>query len=304
MAQIETTRVSTVRHQVKYVVVTPVRDEVRYIAGTIKSMVQQTVRPLRWVIVDDGSTDGTGELAESAVKTHPWIRLVRRANRGHRASGGGVVEAVNAGYANLDAAGPWDFIVKLDGDLSFDPDYFARCFAAFAADDRLGIGSGTVCRRERGALVVDALNDPPFHVRGASKIYRRTCWDAIGPLPPVPGWDTIDEVRANRLGWRTRTFGDINVIQEKATGEIDGRWRNWKKNGLANYMTGYHPAFMAAKCLKRSLHKPFLLEGVALASGFLSGYVRHLPRPCDEATIRYLRREQLKRLAMQPSIYR
>lgn len=284
-----------------YVVVTPVRDEAGHIGLTIASMQAQTVRPLRWVIVDDGSTDGTGAILD-ALAPIPWITVVHRADRGHRANGGGVVEAVEEGLRRLgDVA--WDYLAKLDGDLSFEPGYFEAVLARLHDDPRLGIGGGTVCRREGDALVVDSASDPPFHVRGATKVYRRACWEQIRPLSRAPGWDTIDEVKANWRGWRTATFADCRVEQHKETGSADGRWRNGFKNGYANYMTGYHPLFMLAKCVKRLPRTPVGLSAAALAAGYLSGYVRRVPPVCEAEAIRFLRREQWRRLTFRSSIY-
>jgi biofilm PGA synthesis N-glycosyltransferase PgaC len=192
--------------------------------------------------------------------------------------------------------------VKLDGDLSFAPDYFERCFEEFARDRALGIGGGTVQVIERGVRKIDSPGDPPFHVRGATKIYRRACWNVISPLVRAPGWDTLDEVRANMRGWRTRTFPHLHVLEHKATGAADGVWRNWYKNGVANYVTGYHPLFMAAKCLKRAFQKP-PLAAAALWAGFCSGYVTRTVQSADRETVRYLRREQLRTLIAKPSIY-
>jgi glycosyltransferase involved in cell wall biosynthesis len=285
-----------------YVVITPVRNEEGYIGGLIQAMLRQTCTPAHWVIVDDGSCDGTAAVIDAAAALCKWISTLHRADRGHRAAGGGVMEAFYAGYA-LVKDQPWDFIVKLDGDLTFDPDYFACCLEMFARDRALGIGGGTICRLNNGAAVVDSPGDPPFHVRGATKIYRRACWERIGPLVTAPGWDTIDEVRANFHGWRTRTFPTIQAVQHRPTGEADGRWRNALKNGLANYMTGYHPIFMLAKCLRRALHGPQLVEAVALGAGFCSGYLRGIRPVCGPAPMRYLRREQIRRLLLQPSIY-
>lgn len=288
---------------IRYVIITPVRDEAPYIEKTIASVMGQSILPSEWVIVDDGSTDGTSAILDSHARDAHWIRVKHRGNRGFRAAGGGVVEAFYTGYTALTDPN-WEFIIKLDGDLSFAPDFFEQCFGLFGRDEKLGIGGGTVCKLENGRLKVDSVGDPPFHVRGATKIYRRACWEQIAPLARAPGWDTIDEVKANCLGWRTRTFGDINLIQHKPTGGVDGRWRNWFKNGRANYVTGYHPLFMAAKSARRSFRsKPILVESIALMAGFFSGYIRGVPQGADAETIRYLRREQLRRLLLQPSIY-
>ena len=193
--------------------------------------------------------------------------VIHRTNRGFRANGGGVMDAFYAGFSLIEAE-KWDFLVKLDGDLSFAPDYFERCLERFASDPELGIGGGTVCADVDGVLRVESVGDPPFHVRGATKIYRRACWDQIAPLIKAPGWDTLDEVKANYLGWRTRSFPDLKLVQHKPTGSADGTWSNSVKNGKANYLTGYHPVFMLAKCAKRVFQKPYLIEssGLRLAS--------------------------------------
>ncbi len=284
-----------------YVVITPVRDELRYVEATIRSLALQTVLPLQWIVVDDGSTDGTDRLLQQHALRHPWMTVVRRPNRGFRSAGGGVMEAFHAGRAH--AWVDWEYLVKLDADLSFAPDYFEACLRRFASEPRLGIGGGTVCRPEGTGVCIDVVGDPPFHVRGATKIYRRACWNDIGPPVQAPGWDTIDEVKANLFGWTTRSFSDLTVVQHKPTGAAAGRWHDAFKNGRANYMTGYHPAFMLAKCARRSLRQPLLVESTALLSGYVSGYLRRLPRAADAATVRYIRQQQVRRLLQRSSIY-
>ena len=286
-----------------YVVITPVRNEAGYIGNTIESMARQTLSPRQWVIVDDGSTDGTGDMLEAASRNFAWVTTVRRPDRGFRKSGGGVVEAFYDGYSALRES-DWDFLVKLDGDVSFEPDYFERCLFLFGDDPTLGIAGGTICIMENGRLTVDSPGDPPFHVRGATKIYRTACWQQIQPLLPAPGWDTIDEVKANMRGWSTRTFGHISLVQHRATGASDGEWRNWFKNGRANYVAGYHPAFMLAKCMKRIARRPRFVAAAALWAGFCSGYVLRQSRFADDHAVRYLRQQQIRFLTLQPSIYR
>lgn len=285
-----------------YTIVTPVRDEVACIGRTLDAVAGQTALPLQWIIVDDGSTDGTDIILDRFAADHSWVIVLHRGNRGFRANGGGVMDAFYAGFALVEPS-QWDYLVKLDGDLSFSPDYFERCLEKFAAEPDLGIGGGTVCEDVDGALHVESVGDPPFHVRGATKIYRRSCWEQIAPLIKAPGWDTLDEVRANYFGWRTRTFPDLAVVQLKPTGSADGTWSNAVKNGRANYLTGYHPAFMLAKCAKRALRKPYFIEALGLATGFLSGYAMRLPQSADAETRRYLRQQQVRRLLMRRSIY-
>ena len=284
-----------------YIVITPVRDEVLHIGKTIASMIHQTILPCEWIIVDDGSTDGTGDVLDRHAAQTSWIKVIHRKNRGYLHAGGGV-EAFCAGYAAVSDKN-WDFIVNLDGDLSFPPEYFEACFEQFRSDPKLGIGGGTVCQLRNGELEVELHRRSPFHVRGATKIYRRDCWDQICPLVKGPGWDTIDEVKANLRGWTTRTFAKVKLIQHKPTGGSYGDWNNWFRNGLANYITGYHPLFLLGKCIKRALRRPPSIESIGLLAGFCSGYLKRIPQVQDIDAIRYLRKQQIRRILFRPSIY-
>jgi poly-beta-1,6-N-acetyl-D-glucosamine synthase len=285
----------------RYAIVTPVRDEEEHIERTLEAMIAQTLLPVRWVVVNDGSSDHTGTIAEAYAERHSWIHVVHRPDRGRRQNGSGVIEAFNEGYRHLDGV-EWDYIVKLDGDLSFASDYFERCFVEFAQDVSLGIGGGTL---------YDVLPDgpkhqphPTFHVRGATKIYRRACWEQLGGLWSGPGWDTIDEVKANMLGWTTRTFRGIPVSHHRVTGAAEGGWRDNFKNGRGSYAAGYHPLFVFARCANRLFHRPYALGAAAMLYGFLSGYWRHTARQKDAELIRYARKQQLNRLLRRPTIWR
>ena len=285
-----------------YVIISPVRNEEQFLPCTLKSLAEQTIRPTRWVIVDDGSTDQTKRIAEQAAEQFPWIKVVARKDRGFRQAGTGVIQAFYDGYAAVADDG-WDFVVKLDGDVTLLPDYFERCLAHFAANDRLGIAGGTVCRRVPTGLEPESKVDPPFHVRGATKIYRRECWQQIGGLLRQPGWDTLDEVKANMLGWLTVTFSEIQLEHHRPAGGAYGTWNNWVKNGLANYIAGYHPLFMAVKCLKRAMNPPVVVGAAGLWWGFLSGYLRGVAQVDDRELICYFRKQQISRLLGRPSLW-
>ena len=286
----------------RYVIITPVRDEEEYVSATIKSITRQTVAPCEWVIVNDGSTDGTGRIVDALAIEFPWIHVVHRPNRGFRKSGGGVIEAFYAGYNALRCE-DWDFVVKLDGDLTFPPFYFEHCFRHFEQEVRLGIGGGEICHSLPSGETKVEVN-PAFHVRGATKIYRKACWDAIGGLVPAAGWDTIDEVKATMLGWKTYSFKDLRLLHHRFTGSAEGLMHDRIKHGLACYFSGYHPLFLAASCVSRMFQKPYVIGSAAIAYGFFKGYFTRAPRVNDAPLVGYLRAQQLRRLCGLETIWR
>jgi poly-beta-1,6-N-acetyl-D-glucosamine synthase len=287
---------------VRYIVISPVRNEADYLPQTIRCMAAQSVPPTQWILIDDGSTDATGSIIDTAATHYPWIQSIHRKNRGFRQAGSGVIDAFYDGYQAISDS-EWNFLVKFDGDLSFSSDYFEECFRWFADDPKLGIGGGTVCNQLNGIMEVESRIDPVFHVRGATKIYRRDCWDQIGGLIRAPGWDTVDEVKANMLGWTTRTFPEPKLVHHRPAGMAYGQWSNLLKNGLANYIAGYHPLFMLFKCIRRSFERPLFVEGCGLWLGFMSGYVKGVPRVPEKRVIKYFRQQQIKRLLGRPSLW-
>lgn len=284
-----------------YVVITPVRDEQAHLQSTIESMIHQTVLPQEWIIVDDGSKDDTGKIVDDYASRYPWIRAVHRKDRGFRKAGGGVVDAFNDGYHALHYS-EWEFIVKFDGDLTFDSDYFEKCLDEFDRDPELGVGGGVICYVDEGEKRFEEA--PAFHVRGATKIYRKACWDGLGGLLSAPGWDTMDEVKANSLGWTTRSFPHLHLVHQRDTGSADGLWPTLVKYGRANYICGYHPLFMFSKCIARLVRKPYFIGSIGLMYGFVSGYLTNVPQVDDRATIAYLRRQQIGRLLHRETIWR
>jgi biofilm PGA synthesis N-glycosyltransferase PgaC len=302
----------------RYVVVSPVRDEEQYIEETIRSMVGQTVRPMQWIIVNDGSTDRTAKIIDRWASEQPWIVAVHRKDRGQaepstagrtanppkrgdRACEAKEIEAFYEGYGSITAA-DWAFLVKLDGDLGFDSKYFEQCFMQFDADPKLGIGGGVICHTIDGCLKVEP--HPQFHVRGATKIYRRSCWEEMGGVLQGAGWDTVDEVKANMLGWKTRSFQGLRVLHYRFTGAANGAWRNAKKNGAWSYISGYHPLFMFLRCARRVFDRPYVFGSIGLLYGFLLAYVKDIPQIADRKVISYIRHQQLRRMLCRDTIWK
>lgn len=286
----------------RIVIISPVRNEGKHLQHTIRSMVAQTLRPKLWVLVNDGSTDDTAAQIDAASREYSWIKTVHRKDRGARKAGGGVIETFYDGYSLIEKE-DWDYIVKFDGDLSFEPDYFEKCIARFEGDSKLGVGGGLICGLVNGVLEEESTGDPRFHVRGATKIYRRECWNDIGGLLKSSGWDTLDEVKANMCGWTSYSFRELKLLHHRPAGAADGAWKNWVKNGRANYFSGYHPVFMLLKCAKRVFEKPYGLAALGLLTGFVSGYFKGAPQVPDRALIRYLRQQQMNRLTFRQSLW-
>ena len=296
--------------RVRYVVISPVRNEAEHVEATIRSMVNQTIPPVQWILVNDGSTDATAEILDRWAALHSWIVPVHLAGRdsagveskrtrGQRAFEAKEITAFHSGFTRL-ASDDWDYIVKLDGDLRFEPDYFERCFAAFAADPKLGIGGGVICHELNGKLHAEPT--PRFHVRGATKIYRRDCWMQIDGVINGAAWDTIDEVKANMFGWKTQTFPEVKVTHFRFTGTANGAWQNAVKIGSWSYVSGYHPLYIIVRAVKWILVKPYFISSLGMLYGFFSAWIRRVPQ-IDETVVRYLRDQQLRRLAFRSTIW-
>ncbi len=300
--------------KIRYIIVSPVRDEAQYLDTTIRCVVDQTIRPLQYILVDDGSTDETGSIIERWAAEYPWIVAVHRPdtvvaksrekqqkNRGIRARAAKEILAFYEGFHHYVAAN-WQFLVKLDGDVGLEPDYFERCFQEFERDARLGIGGGEICHLQGGLPVVE--RNPVFHVRGATKIYRDACWKDIGGVSSGIAWDSLDELKASMLGWKTRTFSGLQVVHYRHTGAANGSWQNAVKKGEWNYFSGYHPLFMACKILRNMVKKPWVAGAAGLCYGYLRAFFLRSPQVEDKKLIRYIRGQQLRRLCLLPTIWR
>lgn len=288
--------------QPEYVIITPVRDEERHIEDMIRSVVAQTILPAEWVIADDGSSDGTSGILERYAREHQWISIIRLPDRGRRDADTGAVGAFLTAY-QARTADHWEFLVNLDADLGLEPDYFEKCFGEFRRNPALGIGGGTLYHYTRmGQTVTEHC--PMSHVRGATKIYRRACWEAFGGLAEVPGWDTLDEIQASMAGWRTLSFAGVRALHKRPTGAEDGSWRNAVKNGRCDYFLGYHPLFMLLKCLNRTLKRPYVTDGLGHLCGYVGGYIHHRPQVQNRSVIRYVRQQQLRRLLFADSCWK
>jgi biofilm PGA synthesis N-glycosyltransferase PgaC len=271
-----------------YVVVSPVRDEAKHVEVTLRSVTGQTLRPSLWVIVDDGSQDETPEIVAAWAMEHPWIRTLRIERDTPRGPGSAVVRAFQAGF-ELVRISRFDFIVKLDCDMEFAPDYFERLLAKFHQDERLGIASGSYLEQQHGEW--QPVWMPPYHACGASKVIRAKCWEEIGGFVPARGWDTVDEIRAQCRGWKTAHFPELKMRHHRREGEGIGQLRTNAMHGEVYYSTGGGFFFFLLKVLHRMFSgRPYLFGGLALFWGYLKPLLGGQARLVTAAEARHYRR--------------
>ncbi len=281
--------------QVPYVLITPSRNEEKYIEKTLRSMVQQTVRPLKWVIVNDGSTDASGDIVRKYMVQHEWIEMVELPVHRDR-SFAGKVFAFNAGYEKVKGL-PYEVIGNLDSDLSFDPDYLEFLMNKFAEDPKLGV-AGTIFHEDGYSSGADSF-EGQNHVAGGCQLFRRACFEEIGGYIPHRGGgiDWIAVTTARMKGWKTRSFREKFFFHYRSLGTAGrSRLASTFSYGEKDYYLGGHPVWEIFRATYRMTKKPFLVDGVALFSGYLYALLRRMKRPVSPELMRFHRKEQMQKL--------
>lgn len=281
---------------VPVVLVSPVRDEEKLIRFTLDSVVFQTVRPVEWIVVDDGSTDRTAQIVSEYAQKYPFIRLVSRQDRGFRKLGGGVVAAFKFGQSQI-LTKDYEYVAKLDGDLSFGSQYIEKMLQKFDEDPRLAAVSGKIFREENGKLIEEFIVDE--QVTGNFKLYRRNALADIGGFVEEIAWDSIDTHTSRMKGWNTLSFRDPNawMLHHRLMGSSDrnvlkGRLR-W---GRGLWFMGYHPLYTLASGVFRMREKPRIIGGLLIIAGYVAAALRGLPRYDNLEFRQYLQSWQLGRL--------
>jgi glycosyltransferase involved in cell wall biosynthesis len=285
------------------VLITPARNEAQFIEATIKSVLAQSVRPLRWVIVSDGSTDGTDEIVKGYAHQHQWIELVRIPERTERHFAGKAL-AFKAGEMRV-AGLPYEVIANLDADITIGSDYFSFLLSKFVADSKLGV-VGTPYVETTGEIY-DFRFTSLDHVSGACQVFRRECFEAIGGYIPVKlgAIDCIAVISARMNGWKTRTFNEQVCSHHRKTGTAQqSPWKAGIATGAMDYVMGNHPLWQLFRVSYQVTRKPYLLCGFSIGLGFLIATVRRVRRPVTREFIQFHRREQMHRLREALSLKR
>ncbi len=281
----------------RYVVITPCRNEQDYLPITIETMVKQTVLPTLWLIVDDGSTDATPQIVEEASAKHPWIKLYKRADRGERAVGGGVVQAFNDGLAQIDL-NDFDYLCKMDADLGLPERYFQRLIERMESDPLLGNFSGKTYINPSGdRWVSERMGDE--NAIGASKFYRVQCFADIGGFVAQACWDGIDGHMCRMKGWKAMSLDRPELCMRHYRPQGSSQQSVWvgrKRWGRGKYFMGSSLPYVLAVSCYRMLERPFVKGGIGILVGYIQAWRGEHERFGDHAYLKHLHRYELSSL--------
>lgn len=283
-------------NNLRYILITPCRNEARFIEQTLESVVHQTVLPLKWVIVNDGSTDSTAEIAARYAAEHSWIEIVNRPVRNERHFAA-KVEAFKAGLERVKDL-EYEIIANLDADISFDADYFEFLLSKFKLDSRLGV-AGTVFREPSGYNSATDSFEGQTHVAGGCQVFRRQCFEEIGGYVPskVGGIDWMAVKTARMIGWNTRSYREKFFLHYRPLGTAQRKAvaSNFEY-GKKDYILGGHPLWQLFRCTYRLTQRPYVVAGVSLFMGYMYAFLSRAERVVSPQLMNFHRSEQMLKL--------
>jgi biofilm PGA synthesis N-glycosyltransferase PgaC len=277
-----------------YVLISPARNEASFIEGTIQSVIAQTILPLKWVIVSDGSTDGTDEIVSQYLAEYPWIELVRMPERRKR-DFAGKVHAFNAGYARVTDL-DYDVVGSLDADITFDEEYFDFLMRKFAENPQLGV-AGTPFTE--GRRQYDYRFSSVEHVSGACQLFRQKCFEDIGGYVPIKtgGIDLVAVIKARMKGWQTRTFLEKACVHHRKIGSSKySALGSAFDGGRTDYTHGCDPVWQLFRCIYQMTRRPIVLGGSFCLAGFVWAMATRAEKVVPADFIKFRKTEQMHRL--------
>jgi glycosyltransferase involved in cell wall biosynthesis len=281
--------------QLSYALITPARNEAAFIEKTIQSVIRQTLLPVKWVLVDDGSSDGTVSIISKYLSAHPWMELVEMPKRAQRHFAGKVY-AFNAGLQRIQNL-EYEVIGNLDADISFDDEYFEFLLQKFCEDAKLGV-AGTIFEEEGYSSATDSF-EGKNHVAGQCQLFRKRCFEEIGGYTPhrAGGIDWMAVITARFMGWKTRSFLEKKFFHYRRLGTAErGVLASLFSYGKKDYYLGGHPLWELCRVAYRATKRPYVAGAIALYSGFLWAFIQQVKRPVSRDLMRFHRKEQMEKL--------
>ena len=278
----------------RYILITPARNEAQFIEGTLLSVIAQTVRPVKWIIVSDGSTDGTDKIVKRFLVDNPWIELVRMPERRDRHFAA-KVSCFNGAYEKVRDS-TYEVIGNLDSDITFDKTYIEFLLQKFAEDPDLGVAGTPFVE---GAESYDYRFTSVEHVSGACQLFRRQCFVEIGGYRPIKGGgiDWVAVTTARMKGWKTRTFTEMVCHHHRPLGTASsGKLKAWYRLGKQDYYLGGHPVWELFRSCLQMRNKPYILGGLLLLTGFGWSFITRTKRQVDADLAVFHQKEQMQRL--------
>lgn len=282
----------------KYVLLTAARNEEKNIEKTLLSVIKQTIRPVQWIIISDGSTDRTDDIIKHYEKENKFIKLYR-VDGDLQHNFGSKVKAINFAKKQVTVKN-YDYIGILDADVSFDIDYFSELLKRFDANPGLGIAGGIIYEIYKDKKI--SQNISLNSVAGAVQFYRHDCFYDVGDFIQLQygGEDAAAEITARMKSWEVRTYPDLKVLHYGYVGQASGNILKAKyRRGICFFQLGYHPLFQISRCIYRLFERPIIIGSIIECIGFFVSYAKKEKRLLPDATIKFLRNEQLKRLKLK-----
>lgn len=282
----------------KYILITPAKNEAKYIEQTIQSVCKQTVKPQAWIIVNDGSTDNTADIISGYLKKNQFIHLINLPVQQKRHFSG-KVNAIDQGFILVDELNiNYDYYGNLDADVSFDENYYEALLAKMMQEEEVGVAGGHVYDLTKSGFIPQ-LNISYESVAGPVQLFRKECYRDIGGYvaSELGLVDAIAEVKARMKGWATKTFPDLVVYHLRATGsESNTPLQIARKDGKKEYLFGYHPLFHIARSMQRLPCSPIVLGSLVRSFYFFKCYFDSTQRPVNKEFVKYLRSEEMRKL--------
>lgn len=281
--------------QRNYILITAAHNEQYFIEKTIQSVINQNIKPLEWIIVNDSSTDKTEEVVRNYLKNYTFIKLINNIRSDGRDFASKVF-ALNVGLKNISHK-EYNYLGILDADVSFGEEYYSGLIEEFENDPKLGIVGGIFYDIINGEKI--PVRPSEFSIRGATQFFRRTCFEQIGGLRPIKygGEDALACYTARMFGWELKNIKNLKVLHHRPTGITGSNiFRARLRDGFVEYNLGYHPLFQFVKCLSRLNEKPFIIGSLLRFSGYWIAHLNPHKRAIPKELLNFVQKDQLKRI--------